>query len=334
MKTDRTERHPDRKRRGMLIAALVIFLLAVSFFAAAIGMQRGTEKYKIAMIVKSTNSDFFQSVFAGARVAATEYNADLSIQGPRVEEDYQSQNEMIDQAVLDGADALVISAVDFRENAAAVDRAAQAGLKIVVIDSDVDSEAVSSRIGTDNYEAGRMAAQAVLSETEGTNLRIGIVNFDANTANGQEREAGFRDEIEAQADPELLETINVLSTTEDAREGTKELIGRYPDINVIVTFNEWTSLGVGWAVRDLDKKDEIMAVVFDSNTVSVGMLESGEVDALIVQNPYAMGYLGVETACSLLAGKSASERVDTSTTLVTRENMYLPEYQKILFRFE
>ena len=59
------------------------------------------------------------------------------------------------------------------------------------------------------------------------------------------------------------------------------------------------------------------------------------VDALIVQNPYAMGYLGVESAYRLLTGKEpAAKRVDTATTLVTRENMYRPEYQKILFRYE
>ena len=63
-------------------------------------------------------------------------------------------------------------------------------------------------------------------------------------------------------------------------------------INVVVTFNEWTSLGVGWAIRDLDRGDRTQVVAFDSNVVSVGMLETGEVDALIVQNPYAMGVSG------------------------------------------
>ena len=106
-------------------------------------------------------------------------------------------------------------------------------------------------------------------------------------------------------------------------------------INVVVTFNEWTSLGVGWAIRDLDRGDRTQVVAFDSNVVSVGMLETGEVDALIVQNPYAMGYLGVETAANLLAGQTGgSSVIDTATTIVTRENMYERESQKILFSFE
>jgi len=132
-----------------------------------------------------------------------------------------------------------------------------------------------------------------------------------------------------------IETKNVLSTTEDARQKISELWRERPEINVIVTFNEWTSLGVGWAIRDLGIKDKTTVVAFDSNVVSVGMLETGEVDALIVQNPYAMGYLGVEKAYQILTGQKLSgEKLDTATTMVNRDNMFSEECQKILFAFD
>lgn len=332
-----------RTKRALML--LIAFLCAVLLMAAALvrtafsnGMSlAGSEpqkKYRVAMIVKSTQSAFFQSVFAGAGVAAAEYNIELTTEGPENEEDYETQNELIDRAAAGRADAIVLSAVDFNENAEAVERAAKKGLPVVVIDSDVNSESVACRIGTDNFEAGRMTAEAVLSQTEGK-LYAGIVNFDENTANGQEREAGFRAAIEESGREAELYTINVLSTAEDARLGTRRLISQHPELNAIVTFNEWTSLGVGFAIRDEEKKDDIMVTAFDSNVVSVGMLETGEVDALIVQNPYAIGYLGVENAFHLLSGKEPEAgRIDTATTLVTRENMYLPEYQKILFMYD
>ena len=126
------------------------------------------------------------------------------------------------------------------------------------------------------------------------------------------------------------------SAIDDTRAATKGLLSTHPEINVITTFNEWTSLGVGWAIRDLNKKDDISVVAFDSNAVSVGMLETGEVDALIVQNPYAMGYLGVESAYQLLAGQGGAldETVDTSTRVVDRDNLFTLDSQKALFSFE
>src|SRR5699024_8842286 len=127
-----------------------------------------------------------KAVFVGAEAAATEYNLELTIDGPDTEEDYEAQNQMIEDAVADGAQALVFSAIDYDANAPAIEKAAEKGVKIVVIDSAVNSQNVATYIGTDNYSAGMMAARAALERTSGP-LKVGIVNYDINSANGQDR---------------------------------------------------------------------------------------------------------------------------------------------------
>ena len=124
------------------------------------------------------------------------------------------------------------------------------------------------------------------------------------------------------------------SDTENAKKRTKKMLKKHPKINVIVTFNEWTTLGVGYAIQELGLKDNVRVVAFDSNVVSVGMLETGEVDTLIVQNSYAMGYLGVETAYKLINGYSIKDTIYTDTIAVDKENMYDEECQRRLFAFE
>lgn len=319
------------KRRIKAFCLGLAGLLLCSLCACGSGENH---KPYVAVITKSTKSTFWKTVFAGAGAAATEYNLTVTCDGPEREEDYETQNRLVRQALDNGADVIVFSAVDYNANAELINEATQRGVKIVVIDSDVNSGYVSCRIGTDNVEAGRQAAQAALVAEE-EELYVGIVNYDVHSANGQQREQGFREVMEAEERVKEITTINVVSTTEDAREGTRELIKQNPRINVIVTFNEWTSLGVGWAIRDLEKSEDIHVVAFDSNVVTVGMLESGEVDALIVQNPYAMGYLGVEAAAILAGGKNVEEsQVDTATIIVTRQNMFEPECQKMLFIFD
>ena len=73
---------------------------------------------------------------------------------------------------------------------------------------------------------------------------------------------------------------------------------------------------------------------FDSNVATVDGLQEGSVDALIVQNPYAMGYLGVESAYQLLTGQAVEPTVDTSTQIVYRSNLFALDSQKALFAFE
>ena len=87
-----------RRSKYLLLALLVSCLCGCGADAAL------PVRHSVALIVKSTDSEFFLSVFAGARAAATEYNLDLTISGPETEEDYETQNWMIDRAVEDGAE--------------------------------------------------------------------------------------------------------------------------------------------------------------------------------------------------------------------------------------
>lgn len=313
----------------LFLAVIVIGVMLGTGIQASRMNTKPKTGYYIAVITKSTKSSYFKAVKEGAGAAATEYNVKMTFDGPEMEEDADTQNQLIEEAVEKGADAIVFSAVDYEANSEAVTKAAEKGVKIIVIDSDVNSVGVECRIGTDNYAAGEMAGKAAL-ELGDRELHIGIVNYNIHTANGQEREAGFRDCVSKDSRVKSVETINVLSTTEDARQKTGSFLRENSQINVIATFNEWTSLGVGWAIRDLDASDKTV-VAFDNNVVSIGMLETGEVDALVVQNPYAMGYMGVECAYHLLKDNRKTADIYTDTTVITRENMYSPECQKILF---
>ncbi len=314
----------------VLWAALALFCLCGCGPGGDAPAQRS-----VALIVKSTDSEFFLSVFAGARAAATEYNLELTIDGPETEEDYEAQNGMIARAVEEGAEAIVFSAIDYEKNANAIDMAAQAGVRIVSIDSGVGSGQVSTYIGTDNYAAGQMAAQAALEGVAGP-LRVGIVNYDEGTANGQEREKGAVDVMDGSGRARIIAVVTTLTDAGHAQRDTARLLEAHPEINVLLAFNEPTSVGAARAVAELGLSDRLFLVGFDSNVVTIDALQDGCVDALIVQNPYAMGYLGMESAYQLLTGEGdgLAPVMDTSTQIVTRENLFAPDVQKVLFAFE
>lgn len=330
------------KKSVAKVSLCILFCVVIILCSLGIREQLGineTEgsarnKHYVALITKSTASAFWKSVYSGASAASTEYNLTMTMEGPDNEEDYETQNELIEKAVKEGAEVIVFSAVDYNASTETINEAVKNGVKVVIIDSDVNSDQISCRIGTDNYMAGCMAGEAAL-KCEDETLNIGIVNFDQNSENGQQRESGFRDTVVKDERVNIVETINVISSTEEAKEGTKQLLKRHPEINVIATFNEWTSLGVGHAIEELELEKETTVVAFDNNVVSVRMLENGEVDALIVQNPYAMGYLGIECAYQIINEIALeSDKINTDTTLVTRENMFDEDRQRVLFMFD
>lgn len=327
----------SRGKHGLL-KTVSAALLAVCLLAGC-GKQAQPEtapsqenKPYIAVITKSTKSNFFKTLYAGASTASIEYNVNVTLEGPENEEDYEAQNRLLEQAIDNKARAIVLSAIDYNKSVDIVERAVAAGIYVVAIDSDINTDKISAYIGTDNYEAGREAGEALLAVSG--ELNLGIVNFDVNSRNGQERERGIMDVIGSHDGVRVAADINVDSNIPDTRNGTVAMLDEHPEINAIVTFNEWTTLGVGAAVSELGLEDRVTVVGFDNNVVSVGMLETGEMDALIIQNPYAMGYLGVETAWSLINGKTLPEKkIRTETMTATRENMFSKASQKLIFPF-
>ena len=315
---------------------LVSLVLAFSMTVCLCACSKTDSKEYIAVIAKAVNSDFWHNVNNGVLSAATEYNVTVTFEGPENEENYYAQNSLIENAVKNGADAIVLSAIDYNNSVATVNAAVREGVKVIAIDSDVNSDAVSLFIGTDNIAAGKEAGKAAVDGfSADSEIIIGLVNYNANTDNGNQREKGFREYIGTVSNARIAASVTAESNEESATAAAEKLLKQNPRINVIVGFNEWMTLGVGNAVKNLGLSKKVRSVGFDSNLISVGMLETGEMDALIVQNPFAIGYLGVEKAAALISGESLPSReIYTDVTTVTKENIFDNDIQKILFRFQ
>lgn len=315
-----------------LLPAMLALLLAG---CAAIPQDAPTSRYKVALIAKSTGMEFWNAVFTGAQAAATEYNIELTVTAPDNEENFEGQNALIEDAVADGAKAIIFSAIDYEANAAAIDAAAQAGVLIINIDSQVNSEHVSAYIGVDNYGAGRMAAQSALDGVSGQ-LRVGLVNYEVNGANGRDRAAGACDTFEQSGRAEVIATVQTHPNSEDARRDALEMLRDHPEINVLIALNEPSSVGTARAVHQMQRADDLWLVAFDSNLETIDALQNGAVDALVVQNSYSMGYFGVQSAYRLLAGQGSSVDTDNvaSAAVITRDNMFAMDNQRELFLFE
>lgn len=320
------------KHAKRLLPVMLALLLAG---CAAIPQDAPTSRYKVALIAKSTGLEFWNAVFTGAQAAATEYNIELTVTAPDDEEDFEGQNALIENAVEEGAKAIIFSAIDYEANAAAIDAAAQAGVVIINIDSQVNSDYVSAYIGVDNYGAGRMAAQSALDGVSGQ-LRVGLVNYEVNGANGRDRAAGACDAFQESGRAEVIATVQTHPNSEDARRDVLEMLRDHPEINVLVALSEPIGVGTARAVHQMQRADDLWLVAFDSNGETVDALQNGAVDALIVQNSYSMGYFGVQSAYKMLAGQGSSVETNnvTAAAVVTRDNMFAMDNQRELFLFE
>ena len=211
---------------------IAVFLALLVCLSGCAGTHQSGGSYNIYLIAKSSTTEFWKAVFSGANAAKSEYNVQLTILAPDTEEDFEVQNDYIRQAVADGADAIVFSAISYTENAAAIDEAVAAGVRVVVIDSDVDSKGVSVRIGTDNVAAGRMSGEAAL-KTAQEKIVVGIVNAYAETQNCREREQGFREVLLGDSRVKGIYAVNVSTDALEARLAAEKLLAKGVNVRVV-----------------------------------------------------------------------------------------------------
>lgn len=322
-----------------LVSILLCLCLALGA-AGCKGAGSAEQKY-VAVIVKSLNSDFFKNLQNGVDAAATEYNVRVTFEGPEHEEDYAAQNSLIQKAVKNGASAILLSAIDEEKSNLAVQQAVQSGVPVLTVDSDISSPLVRAFIGTNSTSAGAAAAKAAVAALpSGQPVNIGLVNYTEETQNGKLREQGFRSALQQYSNAKIVGSVTAQSSVASARSGAKQLLKEHPEINVLVGFNEWMTLGIGEAAKATIGNavkapgGRVHCVGFDTNVQSVAMLETGEMHALIVQNPFAMGYLGVKNAAEQAAeGAGEKQLIYTEVTTVTQNNMFESDVQKLLFRF-
>lgn len=318
-----------------ILISLFVLCFAIVCFIGCTHTTTQSAHGKVAVITKGSDSDFWSDLKSGAVSAATEYNLELTVEGPDNESDCEAQNKLIRNAISRRVDVIVLSAIDYNNTAPAVQEAVDSGIKVIMIDSNVNVKNTQSFIGTNNIQAGKKAGEAVekLCKDKGK-IYIGVVSSGENTENNNERQQGFADYIGTLENAEIVKTVYVSSDQDNATAEAKRLLTEHPEINAVIGFNEWATLGVGMAISELNLADKVCGVGFDSNVKCVGMLETGEIDTLIVQNPFAIGYLAVSNAATLMSGKSIEPLIETSVYVVDRSNMFNKDVQKVLFSFE
>lgn len=324
-----------KSRKKWIFAGLLSILLVFTAVAAAIGGEGRKKQLSIVYIPKiiDDTNDFWKSLIQGVETAAQEYNVDLEILAPSSEQDYEGQNRYI-REILERTkkpDALMISPCSYTESTDLLETVTQEGIRLIFVDSSVDRSIGELTVSTDNLEAGKLLGEfaATLLPADGKAAIVGHVE-GASTA--IEREKGFREGM-GDRNQDIVDVVFCDSQYEKAYELTREMMDRYPDLRMIAGLNEYSAIGAARAVKDAGEQDRIVLVGIDSSQEGISLMEEGIVKGFVIQKPFKMGYLGVKNAVALLEGKEADAQVDAGSQLVTLENLYDRENEKLLFPF-
>ncbi|MDD3840976.1 MAG: substrate-binding domain-containing protein [Clostridia bacterium] len=289
----------------------------------------------VYVVLKSIDSkfEFWQTVKMGAETAAIEMGIPIVFTGTMKETDVDEQIEILKDLIPKKPRAIVLPASDYEKVAPVGEEIIKAGITLVMVDSDINTQMCKSFVATNNIQAARQAADEMARLLEGKG-KVAIMAHVEGVSTAIEREQGFREQMRKYEDIELIEKTWFSNGDEDIgyRE-TFKMLKEHPDIDGIFGSNEKTVMGIASALQKQGKGGKIKLVGFDCNTDEVQFIEKGILHAVMVQKPFNMGYLGVKEAIEISKGLKKPEYVDTGTVLINKDNLYTPENQKLLFPF-
>jgi ribose transport system substrate-binding protein len=285
------------------------------------GAASGT---RVDVIIKASDSSFWQVMLAGAKNAGDDFGIDVSTFGPTSETNIDEQVQLVENSISRGAKGVVIAPNSSSALNSVIDRARDAGVKVITVDTRV-STASEGFIGTDNVKAGAQAGQRMCELLTAQNRTRGAVLVESSVAGIQslvDRDRGFRQglaedcpDVDASLQRYNNNDINTAaSQVNDALTANRELLGVFAD-------NNTSGVGAARAIKDNNATDRVPVVAFDSDPQENAALAEGTIDALVVQNPYFFGYQGVLAAGMAATGRIPPRDIDPGAVVADQKNM-------------
>ena len=313
------------------LAALAIVAL-IALPGSCKRIKSGTPR--IAVIPKGTTHEFWKSVHAGAVKASRELGVEIIWKGPLREDDLKAQIDVVQSFTAQGVSGIVVAPLSDKGLVGAVGQAVRAKIPVVIFDSDLQGRDYTSFVATDNFAAGKLAAEE-LAKLIGDKGNVIVLRYNEGSASTAHRENGFLEAIKKHT------AIKVKSdnqyggaTTETAHQASENLLSAMQagegGVDGVFCPNESTTFGMLLALEKAGLAGKVKFVGFDASAKLVEAVRQGHLDGLVLQNPFQMGYLAVATLSRHLRGETVETRIDTGATFVGKHNLERPEIRDLI----
>jgi len=298
------------------------------------------EDITITLIPGLTTDAFYITMNRGAQAAAEDLGINVDFQGAE-EFNPTLQVPVLDAVIARQPDAILIAPTDTTQLIAPLERAADAGIPVVTVDTFIDDGQYQdgagdgdfpiSYIASDNIAGGRIAARA-MAESIGGEGSVYVSNVRPGISTTDQREEGFKLEM-----AENFPNITVLETQyneNDASTAASQLqavLARDPDLRGVFGANLFSAIGAANGVEASGQLGDITVIAFDAPRSIIDNISSGLVDVAIAQHPAEIGYYGVVTAYAHLTGQSVPPLIGTGFTIINADNVDDPEVQQFIY---
>lgn len=291
--------------------------LAIAFASAG---PASAEDIKIGFITKFPVPFFATMEDAAKAYAAANPGVEIIYGQGTSATDIEGQIALIESMVTQGVQGIAITPVD-PTVATALDRAIDAGVKVVLMDNNIpDWNGRTALATTDNYNAGKIAGEHLKTLLKNGDT-LGILEGVPGVPSLDDRVNGMLEGLKG-VEVEIVGKGATNCTEELGINVAEDLLTANPDLKAIYAACGPPAAGAARAITNAGiANDSIVLVGFDFCCGEEEALEAGTEDATVAQFPSKMAELGVDALVRSIRGETVESLIDSGAALVTKDNM-------------
>lgn len=287
----------------------------------------GDGEVKIAYIVKAKTDEFWTTMEKGAYAAAEEKGVSLEFQAPEKETDVEKQVQMMENAIVKGFDAIVLSAADSQALIPSIVKANNADIPVILVNDTIDMDELEAQggrvetyVGISQYDAAKQAGDYAKENI--ADGKICYLEGIPGVAALEDRLAGFKDQV---SDFEIVASQTAKCDRNEAFNVMQNVLSASPDINVVWAVNAEMGQGAIQAIEQNGFSGKVSVFDFDASSDDLAAIEDGTLTGTIAQYPNIQAETAIQCCLDALDGKELEEQTETQSKLITKDN--LAEYK-------
>ncbi|UJF32566.1 sugar ABC transporter substrate-binding protein [Paenibacillus hexagrammi] len=282
----------------------------------AINEETQHAAYTLAVIYPMSHP-FFEPVTKEAEEAARQAQVNIIVKSPE-EANLEQQIRMMENLIKQQVDGIAIDPVDPDALTPYINKAVEAGIKVICFDSDAPDSKRLSFIGSHNRQAGIRLGQTVAELMNGRGMIIASTGMNT-MMNMREREEGFKDALKAHPDIQLLELRSNHGDPAISLQNLEEMIEAHPHFDAFVGFDSLSgpSAIMVWKAKGLTQT----AVAFDDMPEILEGIRNGQLTATVSQQESRWGYLIVTRLIEAIKNKDIPAIDDSGSVVITKDNV-------------
>lgn len=291
------------------------------------GAQAGFDnlKYKtgdpvrIAYMPPATEFNYYMAIGEGVKTKAAELGVETFMLAPQSGSDIATQMKMIQDAITQNVDAIILSTHDEQAAAPLVKQAVDKGIVVIIVNSDIPNfptpvhgvVGYSQRRGT--YKLGMFAAGMVKAKAK-VGVLEGLPGYHST-----ERIGGFLDAFAQFPEMEIVASLPTAWNVETGNKAMMDLLQAHPEIEMVVTANDYISIGAATAAKALGRED-VLNFGNDGDTAGLEDIAAGKWTGTVNTTPFVMGKVALQVAVDSLNKVYPGGWTETPVVIVNQTN--------------